>query len=165
MIGNLIDKGILMRGLLAYLTGNKGKMAEAASKKVAVADKREAAAQLSFDDAIAAHEQWKERLLRIVEDGVGELTALDTAHVRCDDKCTLGQWIHGIAKDKFGKDSIFTDLLNEHAKFHNCAADVIEHARYKRLKYARIIIDGEFTRESRKVVGLLEMLRGKYGAK
>jgi hypothetical protein len=150
-----------MLGLIDYLTGGKEKKAKAA----ATAGKKEAAALLSFSDAITAHEQWKERLLRIVgDDGASELTALDAAHVRCDDKCTLGQWIHGIAKAKFGRDRIFSDLLDEHAKFHNCAADVIEHARYKRLSYARVVIDGEFTRESRKVVGLLEMLRGKYAA-
>jgi len=153
-----------MFGLMAYLTGGKEKKAEAADKKAAAEGKREAAAQLSFDGVIAAHEQWKERLLRFVEDGVGELTAQDVENVRCDDKCTLGQWIHGTAKDKFGKDRLFTDLLGEHAGFHNCAADVIEHVRYKRLTYSRLVIAGDFTRRSRKVVGLLEMLRGKYAA-
>jgi len=152
-----------MFGLIDFLTGGKDKKAAAASKKE-TAGKKEAAAQLSFDDAIEAHERWKERLLLIVSGQSNELTPADVANVRCDDKCTLGKWIHGVAKNKFGADAIFTDLLTEHAIFHNCAADVIEHARYKRLQYSRLVIDGEFTRRSRKVVGLLEMLRGKYAA-
>jgi hypothetical protein len=147
--------------LIDYLTGSKEKRAAAASAREA-AEKREAAAQLSFDDAIAGHEQWKERLLHFVTDRSEELTSVDVDNVRCDDRCTLGGWIHGIARNRFSTDENFVDLRDEHARFHHCAADVIEHARSKRLKYSRLIIDGEFTRRSRKVIGLLEILRGKY---
>jgi methyl-accepting chemotaxis protein len=148
--------------LIDYLTGGKEKKAAAASAREVVG-KKEAAAQLSFDDAIIVHEQWKERLMHIVTDRVDDLTALDADNVRRDDKCVLGGWIHGIARDRFSTDENFVDLRDEHARFHHCAADVIEHARCKRLKYSRLIIDGEFTRRSRKVIGLLEILRGKYG--
>jgi hypothetical protein len=135
-------------GLIEFLTGGKRR--------------KEAARQLSFDDAIAAHEKWKERLLNIAGGNSPELISLNIDDIRCDDKCTLGIWIHEVAKDKFGKDQIFADLLHEHAAFHICAADVIEHAKRKRLSYSRAIINGSFTRISQKVVRLLEMLRSKY---
>jgi hypothetical protein len=144
-----------MFNLLDFLTGGK--------ERKELAGKKAAAAQLSFDDVIEAHERWKERLLSIVEGTSQELTSLDIENVRRDDKCALGGWIHGIAKDKFSKDGNYLELRDEHARFHICAADVIEHVEKRRPAYTKTIIEGEFSRRSRKVVGLLEILRGKYG--
>jgi hypothetical protein len=143
-----------MFGLIEFLTGSKGR-AETAGKKKAVA-------RLSFDDAIAAHEAWKARLLDVAQKDCAELAQLNVDDVRRDDKCALGKWIHKVAKARFGQDRHFASLCDEHAQFHICAADVIEHARKKRLAYARIVIEGEFTRKSLKVVRLLKALRDKY---
>lgn len=47
---------------------------------------------MNFDQAIAAHGAWKQKLSDYLVKRDGSLKALD---VSLDNKCPLGQWIHG----------------------------------------------------------------------
>ncbi len=84
----------------------------------AVALRREAKAADSagFDlgAAIAAHMAWKTKLRNAVEQG--EKLEVDT--VCRDDRCPLGQWLHGPGRLSCGHAPAFTALLERHAEFH-----------------------------------------------
>jgi methyl-accepting chemotaxis protein len=112
-------------------------------------------AGLDFDGAIAAHSKWKQRLLDFVAGG-GE--QLDPAVVGRDDQCALGCWIHGDGRALRGNTQ-YTDLKAEHAGFHRCAADVIRTQIAGNTVGAREQIAAEFSNRSRRVIGLLEMMR------
>lgn len=110
---------------------------------------------LDFEGAIAAHGNWKKRLLDFVAGG-GE--RLDPVVVGRDDQCALGCWIHGDGRVLRG-DSNYLNLKTEHAGFHRCAADVIRLQVAGNSSAARAQIAGEFSSRSKRVIGLLENMR------
>lgn len=110
---------------------------------------------LDFDGAIAAHGNWKKRLLDFVA-GSGE--HLDPAIVGRDDQCALGCWIHGDGR-LLRADPNYADLKIEHAGFHHCAAEVIRAQLAGNSVLARGRIVGEFSSRSKRVIGLLESMR------
>ena len=114
-----------------------------------------ALAGLDFDGAIMAHGKWKQRLLDFV-DGDGE--NLDPAIVGRDDQCALGCWIHGDGRALQGQ-AKYSHLKIEHAGFHRCAADVIRAQLDGDTEQARTQINGEFSKRSQRVIGLIEELR------
>ena len=79
---------------------------------------------MDFNTAANAHRDWKIRLRRYVN-GTGE--ALDEATVRRDDRCALGQWLHGLPSE--ARDPLVDELVQEHARFHGCAGDVVAAAQ------------------------------------
>ena len=79
---------------------------------------------MDFDQAIAAHSAWKQKLSEYLRKRDG---SLKSAEVALDTKCPLGQWIHGEGS-KYVKLSEFTTLKTEHTRFHKAAADVVRHA-------------------------------------
>ncbi|PKO38101.1 MAG: diguanylate cyclase [Betaproteobacteria bacterium HGW-Betaproteobacteria-6] len=121
-----------------------------------------ALAGLDFNGAIAAHGKWKQRLLDYVAGG-GE--QLDPALVGRDDQCALGCWIHGDGRT-LSSNAKYTELKDEHAGFHRCAAEVIRTQLAGNVDGARAQISGEFSNRSARVIGLLESMRGgdKRGA-
>ena len=114
-------------------------------------------AGLDFDGAIAAHREWKRRLLDYL-DGGGE--RLDPAMVGRDDQCALGCWIHGEGRALLRGNANCAELKGEHAGFHRCAAEVIRAQLAGDTEGAREQIAGEFKHRSARVIGLLEKLRG-----
>lgn len=79
---------------------------------------------MDFDQAIAAHSVWKQKLGDYLHKRDG---SLKPAEVAMDTKCPLGQWIHGEGS-KYLKLSEFSTLKTAHARFHKAAADVVRHA-------------------------------------
>ncbi len=79
---------------------------------------------MKFDEAIQAHAAWKIKLTTYIRkpDGV-----LKSAEVRVDNKCALGQWLHGEGKEHASLDEYRT-LISEHARFHRTAGEVIDRA-------------------------------------
>jgi len=110
---------------------------------------------LDFDAAIEAHGKWKKRLLDYVDGGNEQL---DPAIVGRDDQCALGCWIHGDGRSLRGN-AQYGDLKIEHAGFHRCAADVIRTHMTGDSAGAREQIDGEFSNRSKRVIGLIEVMR------
>ncbi|MDD0838090.1 methyl-accepting chemotaxis protein [Curvibacter sp. HBC61] len=77
-------------------------------------------ADLNVDSAIEAHRQWKVKLRAAIE----QRSQLDAQTISCDDRCPLGQWLHGRGGQRFGGKPSFVALLEEHKGFHLAAGDV-----------------------------------------
>ena len=92
-----------------------------------------------FDAALTAHAEWKNRLIRLINGTSSE--RLDPAVVCKDDQCGLGKWIHGDGAKQFSSDPLFARLRQQHAKFHEAAAFVIEEA-HKQGDVKTLIADG-----------------------
>ena len=73
-----------------------------------------------FDKAIEAHRQWKVRLRK----AIAEHSSLDADTLCRDDKCPLGQWLHGDGGKRWGSSPGFVSLLERHAEFHQLAGHV-----------------------------------------
>jgi len=79
-------------------------------------------AGFEFSKAIAAHLQWKTRLRNAIDHG----EPLDVDAVCRDDRCPLGQWLHGDGRRAWGHVPAFTTLLERHAAFHQEVGAVAE---------------------------------------
>ena len=49
---------------------------------------------------------------------------LDADTICRDDRCPLGQWLHGDGGKRWGTRPLFTQLLQKHATFHQSAGSV-----------------------------------------
>jgi aerotaxis receptor len=78
------------------------------------------ASGFDLDQAVAAHLQWKTKLRNAIDRG----EKLDVDTVCRDDRCPLGQWIHGEGRTRWGHVPELTKLLQEHAAFHRTVGDV-----------------------------------------
>lgn len=76
---------------------------------------------MDLNDAIEIHREWKLKLRRAVI----AKESLDEASISADNCCTLGQWLHGEAKQKYGKLKSYADCVEKHAIFHQCAGKVV----------------------------------------
>ena len=117
---------------------------------------------MDFDEAIKAHSAWKMKLSKYIAKPDGSLVATD---VGVDNKCPLGQWIHG----EGGKHSSvveFKTLKDEHAKFHKCAADVIKKADSGADTSQETALGGssEFSKTSTNVVSAIMAIKRKVAA-
>jgi methyl-accepting chemotaxis protein len=73
-----------------------------------------------FDAAIQAHRQWKVKLRKAIADH----DKLDADSICRDDRCPLGQWVHGPGGVAWGHRPLFSDLVEKHAEFHQTAGAV-----------------------------------------
>jgi hypothetical protein len=114
---------------------------------------------MNFEEAITAHSQWKIRLQGVVAGTSKEV--LDPKIVGVDDKCALGQWIHGEAR-QFSTHKEYAELLAEHARFHRCAADVLRAVAAGHTDQAKTMVDGgEFHDVSLRTINAIRHLRKK----
>lgn len=74
----------------------------------------------NFDQAIDAHRAWKVKLRQ----AIAHQETLDANTICRDDRCPLGQWLHGAGGRRWGAQPIFTQLLDKHAQFHQTAGGV-----------------------------------------
>ena len=75
---------------------------------------------MDFDQAIKAHSAWKQKLADYLEEPDG---SLDPGVVGRDDRCPLGQWLHGEGREHASH--TFDELRVAHAAFHECAGDIV----------------------------------------
>lgn len=101
---------------------------------------------LDFSSAIQAHEDWKRRLLAVINDQAEE--SPDPAKVACDNCCVLGKWIHGPGKLAHGSSPMLFALRTHHAHFHKAAALVLEKAQKGERDAATEMLTGEFSKTS-----------------
>lgn len=84
-------------------------------------------AGLDFIHAIEWHMKWRHDLEAFV---AGQSAPVSQAvNVSRDDACQLGQWLHGEGDRIYGMRPDFQQLVQEHAHFHLCAADLLETYR------------------------------------
>lgn len=110
-------------------------------------------------NAIGAHGAWKMRLRTAISLGTSEM---QPGHVRCDDRCDFGKWIHGSSIDvqtRAGKP--YEVVTRLHREFHHTAANVLEHALNKNKAQAEHIMQNEFTERSEKLVRALTKWKGE----
>ena len=86
---------------------------------------------MNFDTAIEAHMAWKIKFRVAMQNR----QQLDEATIARDNCCDLGKWLHGEAVFKYAQLSSYAACVQQHAKFHQEAAQV-----------ARAINKGEFAR-------------------
>ena len=79
-------------------------------------------AVFDFDGAVEAHRAWKVKLRSAMTSG----ERLDHVAICKDDRCALGQWLHGEGGQRWGTRPAFVQLLQEHAGFHRAAGAVAE---------------------------------------
>jgi hypothetical protein len=111
---------------------------------------------LDIQAAMAAHENWKLRLMAYL-DGTSKEDFV--AEVICfDDRCDLGQWIHSTGKASLGKYPGFTALMGHHKMFHYAASNVVALTKSGKVQDARKMLDGQFVSFSKSVNNDLKML-------
>ena len=112
---------------------------------------------LNIDSAIEAHRQWKVKLRTALD----HQDKLDDRSIACDDRCQLGQWLHGEGGQRHGKQPGFVALLNEHRDFHLAAAEVARSINAGRVDQARRMLGSgsAFAQASNAVALALNRLR------
>ena len=112
---------------------------------------------MDFSEAANAHRDWKIRLRTYVNGG-GE--PLDELEVRRDDACDLGRWLHARPAEERG--AVHLELMAVHARFHQCAGDVVATVQRGQREQAVRMMDAgtAFADASFRVVGLIARLTG-----
>jgi len=112
---------------------------------------------LDIQAAMAAHENWKLRLMAYLD---GTSKEEFVAEVICfDNRCDLGQWIYSTGKASLGKYPGFTALMGHHKMFHYAASNVVALAKSGKETEARKMLDGQFHSFSKSVVDDLQLLQ------
>ena len=106
--------------------------------------------------AIAAHENWTNRLQAYLD---GTSKVVFDANVVCfDDRCDLGKWIHASGKTKLGQYPGFTALMSHHKMLHFAASNVVALQNRGKTPEANAILKGQFTQFSKSMVADLNAL-------
>jgi methyl-accepting chemotaxis protein len=79
-----------------------------------------AAPVFDFDQAVEAHRAWKVKL----RSAIAGQQKLDAETLCRDDRCPLGQWLHGAGGSRWGHHPAFVRLVGQHAEFHREAGAV-----------------------------------------
>jgi len=105
---------------------------------------------VDFDQAIAAHAEWKEKLRDYLRKRDG---SFKPAEIGMDTRCPLGQWIHGEGS-RYVKLVEYSTLRIEHARFHKAAAEVVRRVHSGESASADIALGpkSEFAKASSAVV-------------
>lgn len=115
---------------------------------------------MDFDDAVAVHLKWKDRLAHCIDAADGERP--QSATVGEDDLCELGNWIYGEG-GRFSRLPGYRELVSVHAQFHACAADVVAKVEAGDTAGARATLDGAFRAASDATVAVILQLKKEAG--
>ena len=119
-------------------------------------DEVEVTEVINMYDAMLVHSAWKKRLNEYLEGRSNE--NLQPANIRVDNLCVLGKWIHNGGKTRFGHHPEYAKLVEEHAKFHEHAAQVVLAHQLGDTRLAQEILKGSFEEQSRRTVTCLTRL-------
>jgi len=111
---------------------------------------------LDFAAAIRAHQAWKGRLQAVVNGESKE--QLRSADVSPDDRCVLGQWLHGPGCQGFHGEPLLDTVRATHARFHLMAGAVLRAVEEGRPQDARQLLASDYQRASVQVQGKLAEL-------
>lgn len=114
---------------------------------------------MNFDEAIQAHSSWKMKLATYLKKPDGSIKAIE---IQVDNKCQLGQWIHGEGA-KHSSLPEYQTLKTEHAKFHKAAAEVVKKADAGQSITEEIALGAksDFASASNSVVSAIMMMKRK----
>lgn len=113
---------------------------------------------LDIDSAIGAHKAWRSRLENVVY-GIEE-SSLSCDSICDDRKCLLGTWLYGRGQ-VYASWEHFTPIMDTHKQFHESACNIVKTFNQGHAEEAQALLDGEFSRLSGLLVGLLTLLRIK----
>lgn len=120
-------------------------------------------AEIDIDTAIAAHENWKLRLLNYLD---GKSDEDLRPEIICEDnRCDLGKWLHGPGRERLGKYPAFTVLVAQHKYFHVQASTVVAQAQSGNETEARRVLNGSYRLASNQVVLMLKALKKGLGVR
>ena len=143
----------------------EGGLAVAASNAPAshashASDGSSAAGAFDFDKAIEAHRQWKVKLRK----AIAHHEKLDADVICRDDRCPLGQWLHGAGGQQWGNKPRFVELLGKHAAFHKTAGAVARTINAGQYGQASALIDSgsDFARASTEVATVLAAVKREF---
>ncbi len=111
---------------------------------------------LDFQKWVAAHRDWRKRLVNYIEGTSTE--TLDETVICVDNRCDLGKWIHGNGGKFYGELPVFQQLTKDHASFHQCAGHVVKTFKTTGESSARKALNTDFDTYSLKVVNCLNNL-------
>ena len=115
---------------------------------------------LNVTTAIESHLRWKARLAEYIAGQSKE--RLDPEQIAQDDQSILGQWIHDVGDKTFGNEPGFAELRECHARFHQCAADLVRKVETGRRREAREMLgSGDYAKASMLVIRLLSALSNR----
>lgn len=114
---------------------------------------------MNFDEAIKAHSDWKMKLNRYI---ANPDKSIDIQTLSKDNACALGQWLYGEGK-AYNKLPEYNELLQEHAKFHKAAGDIVRRCDHGEEVKAELSLGAHspFSEHSTRVVSLLMHLKKK----
>ena len=115
---------------------------------------------MNFDDAIQAHAAWKIKLAVYLKNPDGTIKSTD---IGTDNRCALGQWLHGEAQKKFSSLAEYQTLMTEHVRFHRAAGRIADQANSGGQMNAEAVLggDSEFATSSLNVVKAIRKLKSK----
>ena len=104
-----------------------------------------------IDSAISAHIEWFSRIRRAII--TGEST-FDPKVVGSDNACPFSKWLYGEFKQVHGREPIFEEICQLHARFHQLAGFILERAMTGRNEEVKKLMDfsGEFNQLSGKLI-------------
>lgn len=116
---------------------------------------------MDLDNAIAAHAEWKTTLRKAIQ----QKEQLDVMTLSDDNKCPLGQWLHGDAKDKYGTLESHSRCIAKHSEFHKCVGDVATLVNAGKYTEAEQMLSGgtKYSTASSAVGGAIIGLRKEAG--
>ncbi len=92
---------------------------------------------MNLDNAVPTHAQWKTKL----RSAIARHEQLDVASLSRDDRCELGQWLHGEGARAFGQLASHQDCVHKHALFHAEVTKVATAVNAKRFAQAEALLD------------------------
>jgi hypothetical protein len=149
---------MLTRWLSPRLNATSALAARADSSPDSIPFTANSVAGLAIDDVLAEHQRLKRQLLKCAQ---GEGHAGLRADTLCfDDRCQLGQWLHGPAKAQLGHHQGFAHLIEQHRMFHIAASNVVALADAGKLPQAQHIAQVQLESFSRGVMQRLQAMQG-----
>jgi hypothetical protein len=127
----------------------------AAKASADAAPKQARRGRIDIKEAIDAHVRWRQRLEDYIS-GSGSLGAGDAAD---DDRCDLGQWLHGEGQNRYGHLALFEDLKTAHTQLHERVGTILGRLRAGQRDEALADLRSvEYSRATARVKNLLAKL-------
>jgi methyl-accepting chemotaxis protein len=117
---------------------------------------------MDFENAIAAHVEWKTKL----RGAIAAQSELDAFSAAKDNICPLGKWLHGDARTKYAHLAEFSGCVQSHAAFHREAGRVaaLVNARQYGEATAALEAGSPYAKASMETTIAISKLRKQIGA-
>jgi len=117
---------------------------------------------MDFENAIAAHVEWKTKL----RSAIIAQSELDSFAAAKDNVCPLGKWLHGDARAKYAHLAEFSGCVQSHAAFHREAGRVAALINARRYDDATAALESgaPYAKSSMDTTTAISKVRKQIGA-